>query len=279
MKILGHTEIKGEVSGAFKNYDDFPLDPKVGTWAYIHKSLMMCVEIGDLPAWIPLTSERNTVVHDQETPSERWFIEHDLNSDNVLVQCYDRSDNVVNPSSIRNVDGNVTEVIFPDVIGGRAILMYGMESGVSAQGRIKRAESYKIGNCYFTTSSNNPFDDLGYGEWELLTGDAVLGFGDGSECSTDIEGTNSKSVPLPAHTHQFQRISSIQTAYVNNIWAVASVPKVGTSAYIGTGNSSGGRVSLRVTNSNDTTGESGASDAKVNVKPAVIKLNVWCRTG
>ena len=278
MRIIGHAEIEGEASGAFKNYEEYPLDPKVGTWAYIHGSLMLCSEVEDVPLWIPVTQERNTLVHDQSIESARWLIPHMLGSTTIMVQCFDLAGNVMLPSEIRNIDEDSTEVIFPNGTTGKAILMYGMESGISARGKINVVESIPVQGVHFTLSDLNPYDDLGYGEWKLITGDAVLSFCDGSKCGGNVEGSNSKAVPLPAHTHRYSRITQFQSGTTNVTWTSISVPKVGWSAYNGVGNSSGTRVSMRLNNAEDTSSSAGSANAKIDVKGAVIKLNVWVRT-
>ncbi len=136
MKLLGNLDINSEVSGAFKSYTDFPENPKLGTWAFIHKSLMICVEIEDAPVWYPLTQERNTFVFEQQTPSASWIIEHAFGSENVVIQCFDSNGNVINPSSIKAVDENAIEIKLPEAITGKAIAIYGKETGVGARGSI-----------------------------------------------------------------------------------------------------------------------------------------------
>lgn len=141
MKVLGDAIISGFASGAFMEYDDFPPNPKVGTWALIHGSVMTCMQILDAPVWLPLTQARNTHVHDQSTASAVWNIEHRFDSDNVLIQCFDQNNNVIIPSDIRTIDEDTTEVVLPDIISGKAIVMYGQESGVSATGKIDKSGS------------------------------------------------------------------------------------------------------------------------------------------
>lgn len=136
MKVIGNIDILGFASGAFKEYPDFPQNPKVGTWAVIHGSVMACMEIASSPVWLPLTQARNTHIHKQDTASATWNLHHKLGSENVLVQCFDENNNVIIPSEIRTVDEDVTEVVMPDIISGKAIVMYGQESGVSATGKI-----------------------------------------------------------------------------------------------------------------------------------------------
>lgn len=286
VEIYGNVESNGEVSGAFKSYDGFPLDPKVGTWAIIDRNLMLCVSIEDMPVWMPLTKERNTFTREQKVAAKRWILEHRFNSSNVLIQCFDPEGNVVVPDSIKSIDENTTEVAFPSEMAGRAIAMFGYESGVSATGRARISdEQYKIGSCYLTTLDVNPFDDLGYGEWELVKGDgAVLEFGDGSECNLEVQGTNLKDVPLPEHSHD----ASFHGDRLPDHSHSFSRPRGDRNWSDGGGNSwwgSNGNA-VKVTTSSESAGtpsgsvsvsKSGSPNAKLNVKGATIKINVWVR--
>lgn len=130
MKIMGGLDVVGEVSGAFKEYADFPKDPKVGTWARINRMMMVCSEMDDgTPIWLPMTPERDTHIHPQDTASTDWVIPHSFGIAEVIVQCYDQSGSVVIPSSITPMDENSTLVQFPQPVAGKAISMVGYTDG------------------------------------------------------------------------------------------------------------------------------------------------------
>lgn len=131
MKHIGNVDVKGEVSGAFKEYENIPLDPKVGTWAFINKTLMMCIEVASKPLWIPLSPERNTVVRPQDTPSTVWIVDHNFDRDNVMMQCFDSENKVIVPDSIEPIDSNSSRVTFTEAISGSTIAMFGYEDGTS----------------------------------------------------------------------------------------------------------------------------------------------------
>lgn len=131
MKINGNADIEGSVSGAFKHYDALPENPKVGTWAFINKTLMMCVEVESKPVWIPLSPERNTVVRPQDTPSTIWIVDHNFDRNNVMMQCFDSENKVVVPDSIEPIDSNSTRIVFTEAISGSTIAMFGYEEGTS----------------------------------------------------------------------------------------------------------------------------------------------------
>lgn len=129
MKVIGNIDIHGKASGAFATYDSYPTDPKIGTWAIIQQNLMMCSQIGELPVWVPLSPMKDTKVMEQETASDTWLVDHELGSENVIVQVYDFNNNVIQPNSIRPVDANTTEVILPEAMTGKVVVMFGVENG------------------------------------------------------------------------------------------------------------------------------------------------------
>lgn len=130
MKVLGNLEIEGEVSGAFKEYADFPKDPQVGTWARINRMIMVCSEMDDgTPLWLPMTPERDTFIHRQDTPSADWIVPHNLGIKEVIIQCYDDTGKVAVPSNITPIDERSCLVQFPQDISGKAIAMVGYTDG------------------------------------------------------------------------------------------------------------------------------------------------------
>lgn len=136
MQVIGHLNLGQNLfkGGRFEESTEYPLDSKVGTWAFINKVFSLCVEVDGAPFWLPLTPERNTYIFPQPIPSATWSIDHKFGSENVLIQCFDENNNVMNPSSIRPIDENISEVIFPDAVIGKAIVMYGIEEGAMING-------------------------------------------------------------------------------------------------------------------------------------------------
>lgn len=136
MQVIGRLELGNNFlqGGRFEESTEYPADSKVGTWAFINKVFSLCVEVDDAPFWLPLTPERNTYIFPQPTPSATWSVDHKFGSENVLIQCFDVNNNVMNPSSIRPIDENISEVIFPDAVIGKAIVMYGIEEGAMING-------------------------------------------------------------------------------------------------------------------------------------------------
>lgn len=134
MIVYGNLNILGFLEGAFKPLTEYPSNPKVGSFAFIHKRFMICGEIDkNTPFWIPLTNEVDTYIHSQSTPSNTWDIPHKLNFSTPVVQCYDENNKVVNPSEVVPIDQDTLRIVFPDDVMGRAVIIVGDFSGVAKQ--------------------------------------------------------------------------------------------------------------------------------------------------
>lgn len=132
MIVYGNLNILGFLEGAFKPLTAYPENPKIGSFAFIHKRFMICGEIeSDTPYWIPLTNEVDTYIHSQSVANSSWDIPHKLNFSTPVVQCYDENNKVINPSEIAPIDQDTLRITFPDKVQGRAIIMVGDFSGVA----------------------------------------------------------------------------------------------------------------------------------------------------
>lgn len=134
MKVLGSLDLE---FGSIKNFKfaevtDWPTNPQPGMAIFMDKRLMFCVEILDLPIWVPLTQQMTMYRHAQASASSRWEIAHNMNTATPIVQCYDENGEVLMPSSIKAQDANTTIVLFPEPVAGTAVLLSGIESGLPA---------------------------------------------------------------------------------------------------------------------------------------------------
>lgn len=137
MKNYGHTQHFGHIDllGNFiKNVtldevESYPPKPKVGSFIFLQKRVMVCLSIDSSPTWIPLTQEFNTYIHNQETASSSWTINHGMNNTGVIVQCFDDQNKVVIPDEIVSTDNNTVTVTFTQPILGKAIVLLGSFDG------------------------------------------------------------------------------------------------------------------------------------------------------
>lgn len=132
MKVLGTLDL---TFGSIKNFvfdvaTDWPADPKPGMAILMDKRLMLCVELGDVPVWVPLTQQMTMYRYSKPSASSRWEITHNMNTATPIVQCYDENGDVVQPSSIHSQDANTTVVLFPEPVAGTAVLLSGVENGL-----------------------------------------------------------------------------------------------------------------------------------------------------
>lgn len=85
----------------------------------------------------------------------------------------------------------------------------------SAGGIIYEKETTSVGSVVLRLDDKNPADLYG-GTWELITGDASLGFGDGSPYSGVTDGvSNDPIVPLPNHNHSINHDHGVVNTSTN----------------------------------------------------------------
>lgn len=152
----------------------------------------------------------------------------------------------------------------------------------------KLYESIKI---WFTLGDENPEDFFG-GKWELIDADATISFGDGSIQSGLPIGSNIKSVPLQAHSHDRgtmeitgELIGMSDQGHKNQMFGWASgafhLTRTGTSQSL-PGHyghrAGGGKALFNASRSwEGHTSVEGEQDAKIDVRGAQVKINVWKR--
>lgn len=134
MKVLGTLDLE---FGSIKNFkfdevQDWPENPQPGMAIFMDKRLMFCVEILDLPVWVPLTQQMTMYRYAQPSASSRWEVKHNMNIATPIVQCYDENGDVVLPSSIHAQDADTTIILWPEPVAGTAVLLSGIESGLPA---------------------------------------------------------------------------------------------------------------------------------------------------
>jgi hypothetical protein len=70
-----------------------------------------------------LTGSTDSYVHNQTPAATQWDIEHNMASENYILQVFDPTGKVMNPSDIETLDANNIRVTFPDFpTEGKAIM-------------------------------------------------------------------------------------------------------------------------------------------------------------
>lgn len=123
----------------YEELTNYPVNPKVGSFAFVQKRVVVCVDVGSdplspLPMWLPLTQELTMHHHIQAEPATVWVIEHELGFPNPLVQVYASGGSIVIPEDIRlGATSGTIEIVFNTPISGTAVLVAGTERGAAAE--------------------------------------------------------------------------------------------------------------------------------------------------
>lgn len=113
---------------------DFPVDPQPGELLFKDKRVYICVEVANgLPFWVQLTSELNTVRFDITTPALEWNLQHNLNTNIVLLQVYDAAGKQIIPEEVDASNVDSTLVKFNTPTAGIAIVAIGDTLGMPRQ--------------------------------------------------------------------------------------------------------------------------------------------------
>lgn len=158
----------------------------------------------------------------------------------------------------------------------------------SAGGIVIEKEVMDVGSVVFRMDDKNPGTIYG-GTWQLITGDATLSLGDGSNLSGIISGNNDPVVPVPEHNHTFTG-NPLPNHQHNEGIGVSNVTdhvlRYGYSSWGGTGyrfaSYEAGATSPKTSmvSAGTPTGSisnSGVKDVTLNVRGARLELNVWKR--
>lgn len=131
MKFYGHANLQqNEIqNGVLSSLTAFPSSPKQGQIAFVNSTVYICVTAGDLPVWVPMTNEITAYTHTQNTPSQTWTVQHDMNTTAVNVQVYDAQSRMMIPSEIETTGPNTCVISFNSSQDGRAVVVSGYFSG------------------------------------------------------------------------------------------------------------------------------------------------------
>lgn len=174
-------------------------------------------------------------------------------------------------------------------------------------------EVMDIGSVVLRMDSTNPSTIYG-GTWNLISGDASLRFGDGTDQAGTVQGAdNDPLVPIPLHNHGINHDHPVATTstdshyhqMVHNNESTHSDVAITSSNYISVrghksgwsndyayvlrGNTNAPNTARTSTDSHNHTldipnfvGNSqnaGVADAKINVRGKYITVNVWEKVG
>ena len=135
MDVMGNLDFKGlgKLKRAGLAASDFPTNPTEGEFLFKDGRVYVCAKVvDDLPFWVPLTQQMNTVRYDQQTPALEWTIQHNLGTNMPIVQVYDAEGLMIIPEDIDCSSVDTTLIVFGTPTAGSAILLYGDSVGLPA---------------------------------------------------------------------------------------------------------------------------------------------------
>lgn len=132
MNLNGNLDLLG---GFIKNFalepvSSWPLTPKVGTFIFKDNRVYICLSVGDVPTWLPVSGHLNTYVHTQSVANNVWVIEHELNATECIVQILDGSNQAITPDGIE-YEFNKCTVRFSTLQAGKAVVVTGSREGLA----------------------------------------------------------------------------------------------------------------------------------------------------
>ena len=142
----------------FEQETSFPVDAVAGSIVFKDNALYMCVALNVAdPIWIPLTATIDTYIHEQSATATTWTITHNLGEENVILQVYDDSNQMIIPDTVTPTDTNEIVMTFNIATAGRAIIMFGDEIPANGIGIIDPSTGWVINDI-----SNASYDSVSY---------------------------------------------------------------------------------------------------------------------
>jgi hypothetical protein len=131
MKFYGHADLtKNQLqNAALQTLSAYPESPVVGQLAFINSIVMICVQAGPPPVWVPLTREITAYTHIQQAASQTWTINHGLNTSSVNIQIFGSDNRQLIPNEIELTSMTQAVATFGTAIAGKAVVVTGHFDG------------------------------------------------------------------------------------------------------------------------------------------------------
>lgn len=135
MKVLTDLINRGHVV-LMDDGDVFPVSPLIGQFALVAGVLYIYSSVDGFSAWRPLTRQIEHYKHTQVTSAIQWTVDHNLESDDLIVGVYDEDNTVTFPANIEFTSLNRIILDFTVAIKGKA-LVFSMSDSVSVGANFK----------------------------------------------------------------------------------------------------------------------------------------------
>lgn len=131
MKFYGHADLtKNQLqNAALQTLTAYPESPVVGQLTFVNSVVMICVQAGPPPVWVPLTREITAYTHVQESASATWTINHGLNTSSVNIQVFGADNRQLIPNEIELTSMTQAVATFGTAIAGKAVVVTGHFDG------------------------------------------------------------------------------------------------------------------------------------------------------
>lgn len=143
---------------------------------------------------------------------------------------------------------------------------------------------FPVGSVVMRMDAVNPSTLYG-GTWQLITGDATITFGNGSEQTGTQIGNNTPSVPLPLHNHGTIHNLSARGVGDHQHSGVPARIRVEVGGSTGTlysvyqdGSTSPAGAHGHIIDGDVSVSNAGSANTTIDVRGARIAINVWRRT-
>lgn len=121
VNVNGDLELQGALTfvGA---YDEFPVEPKLGTMILKDGCLYLYVRLGGMTTWYPFATRTHSYVHSQGVAALAWVVTHGLGTRNVWFQVKDASGQIVSVGKA-DLDENSFQLNFTAAITGTCVVV------------------------------------------------------------------------------------------------------------------------------------------------------------
>lgn len=138
-KVRSNLEMRG--SFTFKQVAELNPNPSLGETAFKDGILFIYADIGGLMTWYPTNRPQSSYVHSQGVASDKWSVNHNLKTVDVIVAAYDQHGHIV-LASVKIKNENSVEISFTEPVEGHAVV-FGREQISSPA--LMAADSEKLG--------------------------------------------------------------------------------------------------------------------------------------
>lgn len=120
VKMLSDVRLKGALIFG-KETTEFPANPRRGETVFKDGVLWIWTSISGYEAWFPLTRPKSSYIHVQGLPALTWTVNHNLNSNDIIVGVYDTTGAIV-AAAVQSTSLNAVTVTFSEETSGKAVV-------------------------------------------------------------------------------------------------------------------------------------------------------------